>query len=231
VFPNQGAQFSDYVGMPTGIKIQLDPSLQGTQPSLDQTRHLIAMEHLRRHVVQRRAPPQCERLTLQTDLDCGVGCPAGVLKQLIETHQVQLTSRERDQKAVRPGNNQPVAQPPTQPTHIRLCGSPSISRRSIPPNPADQLHRRHHTISTQQQRCKQRPLLARRHSDLRTVTRNLQRTKNPELHASLPSTEAAEGVGLRVLTQGRLGVRSYAAATASSSGKPDRRKKYRDGQP
>jgi hypothetical protein len=92
-------------------------------------------------------------------------------------------------------------------------------------------HRRHHATSTQQQRCKQRTLLARRHSDLRTVTRNLQRTKNPELHASPPSTEAAEGVGLRVLTQGRHGVRSYAAATASSSGKPDRRKKYRDGQP
>lgn len=90
------------------------------------------MEHLRRHVAQRRDPPQCERLIQQTDLDCGVGCPAGVLEQLIETHQIQLTSRERDQIAVWPGNNQPVAQPPTQPTHIRLCGSPSISLRSIP---------------------------------------------------------------------------------------------------
>jgi len=179
--------------MQAAADVRLDPQLKRGQPGLLQPPSLGRHQCGGRHVGQRRAPPQPDRLGQHLGGAAGVACgqrlPALADKRL-ETPRVQFAGTELKLIARSTSGQDAalrIAENAAQPEHIDTDQVRCPVRRVVAPQFRDQPVGRDRLAGVQQQRGKQRPPLWRSDPAPVLAIPDLERSQYQKPHHVAPS--------------------------------------------
>ena len=186
---DQLAQFRHDLAMPPQVQIGVDPRGEGLPPLVFEGGNLAVAQQRRRHVSQRIAAPQPERLAEQAGRPhpvSGLGGGMAARGQHAELADIQLVVGDADQVTGRPGLDQlrpGRAQRRAQALDGAVQGTPCPGRRLAFPEHARQGVQADHSPGAQQQPRQQHPLPGRGNRYLPRAVPDDQRPEQPEVHA------------------------------------------------
>ncbi len=207
---DQLAQFRHDLAVPPQLQIGVDPRGQGLAPLVFEGGNLAVAQQRRRHVSQRVAAPQSERLAKQAGRlhpVAGLGGGMAARGEHAELADIQLVVADADQVAGCPGLDQlrtGRAQRRAQALNGTVQRAPRPGRRLAFPQHPRQRVQADHPPGAQQQPRQQHPLPGRGHRYLPRAVPDDQRPEQPEVHASPSSRPSAPSV-----PQTRCGRRRY----------------------
>ena len=158
-------ELADHLGVAPGLEVGVDRHLGSAQAQLVEAADLRGRERLARHVGERVAAPQRERLAR-----------AGLLEQPLEAHRIDIVARELQLIAAAARDDAAVAvEHPPQVRHVELHHLRRARRRLLAPQPLRQAIRGNRPPHLEREHREDRPLLAGAQLDRPIPEANLER--------------------------------------------------------
>jgi hypothetical protein len=195
VLPGELAQPADQLAGRAVRDGQVGAAFGGREVALDQPRRLAAGQPLRPHAVERRPPPQLQRLVEQRPLGRRVRLARGRVQQPDEPYGVDLVRRRPEQVAAGFGGDRVGAQHGAQPGQVDVDAAPGVAGPVTVPQRLDQPLQRHRAAGRHRQRREQRPQPAGGQLDRPAVHRHHERSQHPDCQhrEQAPATRSFAG--------------------------------------
>ena len=187
---NKRLELCEHLAVSALRQVVLDRKLDRGQPQLLEPADLRARERLPRHVIQRRAAPQRQRLARRRPRD-------EPLKALridgARTKPQLIAASARDDLRAIPARGKRLAQL----GHIDLHDLGRRRRRLLAPEPVDQTHGRDRGVRVERQHRQQRARLARAEGDLPPVDAGLHGSEDLDVYLSIANRDPIRSGGAR----------------------------------
>ena len=175
---NKRLELSEHLAVSALRQVVLDRKLDRGQPQLLEPADLRARERLLRHVIQRRAAPQRQRLARRRPRDE----PLKALRIDGARAEPQLVAASaRDDLRAVPARCERLAQL----GHVDLDDLGRRRRRLLAPEPVDQTHSRDRGVGVERQHRQQRARLAPAEGDLPPVDAGLHGSQDLDVYLSI----------------------------------------------
>ena len=169
------------VGMASEGEVRFDPPLERQHAELLETSGNRIEQGVVREVGERRAAPQGERLAERrrgTGRISLLECPAAVVRQLLESLQVESPGLDANDIPGAAGLDRLLPQGLAQPGDVPLDEVRGRARRVVPPETVDQPRRGNDDVGSAEEQDERRPLLGRAEPRGTSVHRYLQRAEH-----------------------------------------------------